>query len=889
MIVTDLFETQQTCPECGGPAFSDLILAEKKDACYHKVKATAKVWPSAYASGRLVQCRKKGAANWGNKSKNESVSEESALDNLPRPNKRNQFRSLRKIRKQHGLDEQGVAEGSLKEFAPSDSDDGGDDGFSEETLKRLAAQWYNGDEDPRVERTLMAAGWEIGQDEGYDDEPGVFVVQRGDVNGNSYISWPAHELKKGVTEGLNEFAPAGGGGGNTPRGPRTPGGDPWGGDDSGEDPYGTPKPRHYARSSSYFEQFEADHFDDEVFDAKTGVFKGYWDDEEGRVQIAYFKFDDPTRTGGDDPGMGWYYEPTNEGKNSLDPSGLIAAASQVRDFIITAEVDGQTKKFRVRGMTGPVAAKQRFLKHHDQAKVLDVKSESDAAEGIEGEIAGGAIGGLVGGAAGSQLGPIGGALGSAVGGSVGSAIGSRYQDGKPLKEKQQLDEFAPLLAAGARLFMAAAPKIAQVVGRAGRAGAQGAGQAAKTGAEIAAKNAGQIGLGAGAYEIGSSVADIAKDITAKVGQAVDEKTVLELATLAFKYAIPVGIVLAILYGGKKAIDSLFSDAEPKNKAVAEGSDDDVWGPSGRYAGDTKVDVGNVSMKKIQAGDTVRYFGELVSVISANSDDNHARINAYGKTMNVKLSDLKPLGQGSVQSIEEFAPAGGDGGDNYGGNLYDVLMGYLKKYQPQVFEYYGRDTVDSTVSDMIVMGQFSDIDPNNIDEVEDAIAEIFTQLADQQDDLNEGIRDWLSKPEEQKPQSLDMVFYVKNPDGTKTYINIVDAEQLARAQQRFQGRETKTLSLTRKDVLDWLEQRGVNLRKFIPGSEITVGALTGHQGMTEGGQDDEKIAGRYDPDEFHAMVRRLRQRAEKQEKERGPVDIAKLAQRLRDIERKQDSR
>ena len=43
-------------------------LAEKKDACYHKVKARYKVWPSAYASGALVQCRKKGAKNWGNKS-----------------------------------------------------------------------------------------------------------------------------------------------------------------------------------------------------------------------------------------------------------------------------------------------------------------------------------------------------------------------------------------------------------------------------------------------------------------------------------------------------------------------------------------------------------------------------------------------------------------------------------------------------------------------------------------------------------------------------------------------------------------------------------------------------------------------------------------------------
>ena len=41
----------------------------KKDACYNKVKSRYKVWPSAYASGALVKCRKVGAANWGNKSK----------------------------------------------------------------------------------------------------------------------------------------------------------------------------------------------------------------------------------------------------------------------------------------------------------------------------------------------------------------------------------------------------------------------------------------------------------------------------------------------------------------------------------------------------------------------------------------------------------------------------------------------------------------------------------------------------------------------------------------------------------------------------------------------------------------------------------------------------
>jgi len=52
--------------------------AGKKDKCYHKVKARYDVWPSAYASGALVKCRKVGAANWGNKSKKEGVNENKA-------------------------------------------------------------------------------------------------------------------------------------------------------------------------------------------------------------------------------------------------------------------------------------------------------------------------------------------------------------------------------------------------------------------------------------------------------------------------------------------------------------------------------------------------------------------------------------------------------------------------------------------------------------------------------------------------------------------------------------------------------------------------------------------------------------------------------------------
>ena len=45
----------------------------KKDACYHKVRARYDVWPSAYASGALVKCRKVGAANWGKSTTKEGM------------------------------------------------------------------------------------------------------------------------------------------------------------------------------------------------------------------------------------------------------------------------------------------------------------------------------------------------------------------------------------------------------------------------------------------------------------------------------------------------------------------------------------------------------------------------------------------------------------------------------------------------------------------------------------------------------------------------------------------------------------------------------------------------------------------------------------------------
>ena len=67
-----------TGPDAGMKKEEIVLEADKKgkgsgtkDACYHKVKSRYSVWPSAYASGALVKCRKVGAKNWGNSSKKE--------------------------------------------------------------------------------------------------------------------------------------------------------------------------------------------------------------------------------------------------------------------------------------------------------------------------------------------------------------------------------------------------------------------------------------------------------------------------------------------------------------------------------------------------------------------------------------------------------------------------------------------------------------------------------------------------------------------------------------------------------------------------------------------------------------------------------------------------
>ena len=152
--------------------------------------------------------------------------------------------------------------------------------------------------------------------------------------------------RRKVSEGdLNEFAPGAG-------------------DDGGEDPYKYPKPKLYRRSVDFFGQFEADHFDREDMNDATGEFKGYW----GKTQIAYFKFDNPAKTGSDDSGMGWYYEPDTDSNDSTTGStpavDMSAQRKQQELSMISAFLkSGQTPK--------PGSQIHSLMKKHGMAEGLE--------------------------------------------------------------------------------------------------------------------------------------------------------------------------------------------------------------------------------------------------------------------------------------------------------------------------------------------------------------------------------------------------------------------------------------------------------------------------------------------------------------------------------------
>jgi hypothetical protein len=98
------------------------------------------------------------------------------------------------------------------------------------------------------------------------------------------------------------------------------------------------------------------------------------------------------------------------------------------------------------------------------------------------------------------------------------------------------------------------------------------------------------------------------------------------------------------------------------KDVAEGNDDHIWGPQGRFAGDSKVDIGGVTMKRLAAGEKVKYDGIPVIVNSIHPNGQTCEVeDRNGRVYRgVLVRDLTRLGQGMAEgSVDQLPTQGAD--------------------------------------------------------------------------------------------------------------------------------------------------------------------------------------------------------------------------------------
>jgi hypothetical protein len=107
----------------------------------------------------------------------------------------------------------------------------------------------------------------------------------------------------------------------------------------------------------------------------------------------------------------------------------------------------------------------------------------------------------------------------------------------------------------------------------------------------------------------------------------------------------------------------------KEQGVSEGH--------GNYAGDRPVNLGGVSMKKIQIGDTVRYIDQKAQVVDMSQDREHARITipSSATTKTVLTSDLRQLGRGVQEAGYDSGDYSNDRhSDDYGRDLVPTGSG-----------------------------------------------------------------------------------------------------------------------------------------------------------------------------------------------------------------------
>ena len=253
----------------------------------------------------------------------------------------------------------------------------------------------------------------------------------------------------------------------------------------------------------------------------------------------------------------------------------------------------------------------------------------------------------------------------------------------------------------------------------------------------------------GAMEVFKFMQSASQDQIKMLKKLIDEKE------YKIAWALIQGVTGVKLQGDEFSSDIEKEDYHPNDKPA---------GPEFKPtmpAGTVRVDVSDVydwyklgqhisNMKGLGKHDFGK--GPPSTILSFGSEDEeHEYIQDLFK-LGLKTTDIDPASHKKLRGqktdptfnvdehLSEFSPAGGDGGDNYGGDLHDILLGFIKDHYPKIFKKFGVDLVSDTVSNMVVMGSFDNIDVDNEDDLEDAVAEIYSQLEDQENDMEENFAD-----------------------------------------------------------------------------------------------------------------------------------------------------
>jgi hypothetical protein len=100
-----------------------------------------------------------------------------------------------------------------------------------------------------------------------------------------------------------------------------------------------------------------------------------------------------------------------------------------------------------------------------------------------------------------------------------------------------------------------------------------------------------------------------------------------------------------------------------NNCVPKESVEEGLGDQGNFAGDTPVNIGGNTVKRLVVGDIVSYLGQKSKILAQSKDRKYSRITIAsdfgGTTKDVLTSDLKRLGQtmaeDNLNELDMFAP------------------------------------------------------------------------------------------------------------------------------------------------------------------------------------------------------------------------------------------